>query len=211
MSRYAPYSHRRIAIKALSIMQPWATLIILGAKRYETRNWSTHYRGPLVIHASTKFPEEVACLCLQEPFRTILKDAGYAFGADLPRGVLLGTVDLLDCKALHRLPVGCQEGCLSGFTARELALGDYRSGRYAWKLGNPRPYTTRIAVGGRLGLFEVRNLLEMKCPAVASSASPSHRSRVQRDTGNIPPSGRRATKKPKNRLTRLAGYTSLEG
>ncbi len=33
-------------MKCISLIQPWATLIIHGAKRFETRSWRTPYRGP---------------------------------------------------------------------------------------------------------------------------------------------------------------------
>jgi hypothetical protein len=39
-------------VKALSLWQPWASLIPLGTKTIETRSWSTRYRGPLAIHAA---------------------------------------------------------------------------------------------------------------------------------------------------------------
>ncbi len=39
-------------MKALSLLQPWATLVVIGVKQIETRSWSTAYRGPLLIHAS---------------------------------------------------------------------------------------------------------------------------------------------------------------
>ncbi len=37
--------------RALTLWQPWASLIAIGAKTIETRSWSTAYRGPLLIHA----------------------------------------------------------------------------------------------------------------------------------------------------------------
>lgn len=43
-------------MKALSLTQPWATLVATGAKQIETRSWSTKYRGPLYIHAAKGFP-----------------------------------------------------------------------------------------------------------------------------------------------------------
>jgi hypothetical protein len=43
-------------VKALSLWQPWASLIAVGAKTIETRGWSTTYRGPLLIHAARKIP-----------------------------------------------------------------------------------------------------------------------------------------------------------
>lgn len=39
-------------MKALTLWQPWATLIAIGAKTIETRSWSTNHRGPLAIHAA---------------------------------------------------------------------------------------------------------------------------------------------------------------
>lgn len=41
-------------LKALTLWQPWATLIAIGAKRIETRGWATSYRGPLVISCRQK-------------------------------------------------------------------------------------------------------------------------------------------------------------
>lgn len=38
-------------MKALTIIQPWATLIASGHKMNETRSWKTNYRGEVLIHA----------------------------------------------------------------------------------------------------------------------------------------------------------------
>ncbi len=38
-------------MKAISIHQPWASIIALGEKHYETRNWKPQHRGPIIIHA----------------------------------------------------------------------------------------------------------------------------------------------------------------
>ena len=37
--------------KTLTIAQPWATLVAIGAKQIETRSWQTNYRGDIAIHA----------------------------------------------------------------------------------------------------------------------------------------------------------------
>lgn len=45
-------------MKALTIWQPWASLLACGGKRFETRSWATSYRGPIAIHAATiKIPQ----------------------------------------------------------------------------------------------------------------------------------------------------------
>lgn len=43
-------------MKALSLHQPWASLVALGVKTIETRSWATKYRGPLLIHAAKRRP-----------------------------------------------------------------------------------------------------------------------------------------------------------
>ena len=46
-------------MKFLTIRQPWAQLIAVGAKTIETRPFSTKYRGPLAIHAGKAWPVPV--------------------------------------------------------------------------------------------------------------------------------------------------------
>jgi len=45
----------------LSMHQPWASLLVHGFKRFEGREWTNKYRGPLWIHATSKkpTPEEI--------------------------------------------------------------------------------------------------------------------------------------------------------
>ncbi len=47
-------------MKALSIMQPWAWLIVNGHKDIENRNWPTRFRGPVYIHAGKKIDGDAA-------------------------------------------------------------------------------------------------------------------------------------------------------
>ena len=39
-------------MKAISIRQPWAWLVVHGHKDIENRTWATKYRGKTLIHAS---------------------------------------------------------------------------------------------------------------------------------------------------------------
>lgn len=43
-------------MKAISIRQPWAWLIAHGYKDIENRTWNTKFRGPVLIHASSRKP-----------------------------------------------------------------------------------------------------------------------------------------------------------
>lgn len=134
-------------MKTLSVQQPWATLIVIGAKVYETRSWETGHRGPLAIHASAKFNPLARELCGTEPFRSALAGAGIRSSADLPLGIIVGAVDLEDCIF--------SENLVRNQDIPEWSFGDFRPGRWAWKLANPRHAKTVLKVRGRLGVFDV--------------------------------------------------------
>ena len=46
-------------MKALTIKEPWATLIAEGYKEYEFRVWKTNYREEVLIHASKNYDKEL--------------------------------------------------------------------------------------------------------------------------------------------------------
>lgn len=148
---------------ALSLTQPWATLVAIGAKRLETRSWSTSYRGRIAIHASKGFPTEARRLVRIDPFARALRQGGHreCMVDDLPRGAILATVDLVDVQPIHGhgLPAAWREELnpTGEFESDldEVAFGDYRSGRFAWRLENVRKLVDPVPVKGRLGVWWV--------------------------------------------------------
>lgn len=48
------------SVRALSIGQPWAELILRGRKPFEMRSRNMKYRGLLILHASKKLNAEAA-------------------------------------------------------------------------------------------------------------------------------------------------------
>lgn len=87
-------------MKALTVRQPWAQSIILGRKDVENRNWQTPHRGRIAIHAALAIapPDDLAY------FQTILKcegDPAELMIENLPRGVILGTVEIYDVVQNH--------------------------------------------------------------------------------------------------------------
>ena len=72
-------------MKALTIKQPWATLIMQGDKRFEFRSWQTKYRGDLLIHAGKGIDKEA------------MKRLEKYLPAKLSYGKILGKVKLVDC------------------------------------------------------------------------------------------------------------------
>lgn len=60
----SPTEGRERPVKALSIMQPWAWLIVNGCKDIENRDWRCHRRGPVLIHAGKKVDRDaMEALC----------------------------------------------------------------------------------------------------------------------------------------------------
>lgn len=81
----------------ISIRQPWAWLIVHGPKRIENRTWRTHYRGPILIHASsglTRAEYEEAIEFMAE--RQILP-AYMPRPEELERGGIIGRARVVDC------------------------------------------------------------------------------------------------------------------
>lgn len=143
-------------IKALSLWQPWASLIALGAKRYETRSWVTSYRGPLLICASKKWSAEIEDLLLVEPFKSALNDLIQTDG--IRTGVAVCVAELVDtfemCDGYMRRTGTNDEIAYEYPDGNEKAFGLWVPGRFAWKLENIRTFNP-FAVTGRQGLFEV--------------------------------------------------------
>jgi len=136
-------------------------LIAIGEKQVETRSWSTHYRGPLAIHAGLKWSSTLHQIAFEEPFASALHRGGICmdmagrFDHALPFGAIVAVADLIDV-------VATTGGALRGFladgtitTEKEFQFGDYRPGRYAWKLANIRRLATPIKFPGGQRLFKV--------------------------------------------------------
>lgn len=70
-------------MKALSLKQPFAELVVSGKKTIEIRKWNTNFRGEFLIHSS-KIPDE-----------NNMKKFGFK---DLPCGFIVGKAKLVDVK-----------------------------------------------------------------------------------------------------------------
>lgn len=103
---------------ALGIQQPWGELILRGIKTIEVRSQPTRHRGPIYLYASKRL--------------STLADAKVALerhkldGDDLPRGLLIGMVDLVDCRPCT--PQDVPAACVSA---------ELLTAQQAWVLTNP--------------------------------------------------------------------------
>lgn len=95
-------------MKALTLWQPWASLVALGVKTIETRSWATRYRGPLAIHAATRKPkeyEQVGQYVVHEmsngSWAAFLHDEDdIGPGLRLPLGAIVATCTLTACAPI---------------------------------------------------------------------------------------------------------------
>jgi hypothetical protein len=130
-------------MKALSIRQPWASLIVSGGKDIENRDWSTIYRGIVAVHSSAKMAKddmESAC----DLMRTfIAKFSADKFKQDsFPLGAILGTVEIVGCVEESNSP--------------------WFYGRYGFVLRNPVAFANPIPCRGALSFWNVPDELVSK-------------------------------------------------
>jgi hypothetical protein len=81
-------------MKALSIRQPWAWLIIHGGKDVENRSWHTKHRGRFVVHAAKGMTQqEYAHAAAFADLECGLKIPPFN---ELQRGGIIGSVELVN-------------------------------------------------------------------------------------------------------------------
>jgi hypothetical protein len=150
-------------MKALTLTQPWATLVAIGAKRIETRSWRTSYRGRLAIHAAKGFPKWARDFTTDPVCYEAVRLHCAALGIDerlngfpaYPVGAVLATCSLVNCIPTELTGRSEFMGVpLEGLTDQERAFGDFSDGRYAWILADVRMLPEPIPSKGALSLWE---------------------------------------------------------
>ena len=162
-------------MKALTIWQPWASLIACGAKQYETRSWATKYRGPIAIHAAARYIRKWDLPVGLTKAADVEMEAGRCpkWGT-IPFGAVIATAELVNVwrivynigenvEEVRRVPVIAESmaedkrdpyfGDYLVPTEKEIALGDWTPGRYAWGLANVKILPEPIPVKGKQGLW----------------------------------------------------------
>lgn len=132
-------------MKALSLWQPWASLIADGRKRIETRSW----RPPewlvgqwVAIHA-TKFVDRTACATFgYHPDNPV----------DIPRGKIV-------CCAFLDSWIRFNPENTEYISDEEKRYGDFEEGRFGWQFSEVRKLYSFIEVRGHQGIFEANVIL----------------------------------------------------
>lgn len=117
-------------MKALSIRQPWAWLIVNGHKDIENRTWPTNYRGPILIHTGLK-----ADRAGYEYVRVYHPDIPMPAFTAFERGGVVGQTSIIDCL--------------------ERSWSRWFEGPWGFVLADSKPLPFQKG-GGKLGFFEWR-------------------------------------------------------
>lgn len=147
-------------MKVISLLQPWATFVVMGIKKFETRSFNTKFRGKILIHASKKFSKHQFDLCFDIPeFRKHFEEMSTM---DLPKGFIIGSVEITDTiptwQVTHYLnifdsPLSEFKGLGPRQWKEEIVYGDYSNERFAWKLENAIQFANPIPAKGQLGFW----------------------------------------------------------
>lgn len=124
-------------MKALTIKQPWATLIMQGNKRFEFRGWQTKYRGDLLIHAGKGIDKEA------------MKRLAKYIPKNLPTGKILGKVKLVDCVKMSQK---FKESLLK--ENKDIYTDSSFKENYGWQLEDVEAFREPIEAKGKLSLWE---------------------------------------------------------
>lgn len=154
-------------MKALTLHQPWASLIAVGAKTIETRSWSTRHRGRVVIHAGKRLytaADKHHDRALWDRTYDALDGLERNNGVyDLPYGAIVASATLADCVPIiqdgwpanepWRPALVIDDISLdlyrtddpddSSLADEQLPFGDFSAGRWAWLLEDIAPTIER--------------------------------------------------------------------
>ncbi len=156
-------------MKAISLWEPWASLIRTGAKTWETRSWAANYRGPLLICAAIKGlsdDELISFLCRGDIQAGLAPLVGKSLNLCPPDGVFgwsgvktqhlhfgkaVAIVNLTRCIPTSTITLG--------EIATDRSYGDFSLGRFAWKLESLQNHFAPFPIKGKQGFFEVDDAL----------------------------------------------------
>ena len=124
-------------MKVLSIKEPWASLIMNGTKKIETRSWKTKYRGETYIHASLS----KAKITKPEVYE-LIKDMNFKCGYIICKCNLVDCIYMTD-EYVNDMKINHYE---------EYICGHYEVGRYAWIVEDVKVIEP-IEAKGKLGLW----------------------------------------------------------
>ena len=145
-------------MKAITIKQPYASLIVEGIKDIENRTWKTNYRGRILIHAgkdnlikNLKYGDDITCLNNKQLEYITNNKHNDIINKELITGAIIGSVEIVDCVINHP-SIWAEKG-------ESIYIGEYGHNEnykpiYNWVLANPIKFNEPIPMKGKLSLWE---------------------------------------------------------
>ena len=129
-------------MKVLTLWQPWASLIVLRHKRFETRSWKRNglIGECIAIHAAKRPSKDLDSELIDELAKLALNPAHLPLGAVIGTGVI---------TAFYRA-----ETIAPSLSRPELVFGDYSPGRWAWRIEHVEALPQPVPARGRQGIWE---------------------------------------------------------
>lgn len=132
-------------MKAITIKQPWASLIVNGVKDIENRTWQTKFRGLVLVHAgAAKARFNFTSLQHQELNRLNLRRW---YDREQIKSAIIGSVEIVDCVINHP----------SIWAERTTQMSPKNI--YNWVLVNPVLFPEHIPAKGKLSFWDYPNIL----------------------------------------------------
>lgn len=146
-------------VRCISLWQPWASLVVLGWKRFETRPRATRIRGRVAIHAAKRWTKA------QREFLARLIDEGVVppETGTPPLGGFVGCATITACQPIVEIrPTAGNFGIPPGpngpngteISRKERMVGDWSFGRFAWQLEQAFPFPF-VPARGQQGFWSV--------------------------------------------------------
>lgn len=123
-------------MKCLSLIQPYAKLIISGKKRIELRKWNTKFRGEFLVHASKK----------------IDKKACERFGINpnnITTGAILGKANIYGIKIYRS-----KSEFLADSNKHLAEYEEFSTSKYGFLIKDAVKFEKPIPMKGKLNFFE---------------------------------------------------------
>lgn len=124
-------------MRALSIRQPWAWLIVNGYKDIENRDWKTSYRGKVLVHAGKKIDKLAYCHLKKIFPNIVMPDI-----KDFEVGGIVGEVTI----------TGCYDPLKADNNQQSISI--WYTGHYGFELADAKPLKF-MPCKGKLSFFEV--------------------------------------------------------
>lgn len=160
--------------RGITIRQPWASLIALGVKTFETRSRPTGYRGPVMIHAAKAAPQKFVGDFFCEMYdrwadRNWCMSGPNVPDRPLPLGAVVAVANIVDSLPIFRGPIDEQHPAFEHWPksavgderlflfdqtmgchdlSDQLPYGDWTTGRWAHQLANVRPLDVPVPCKG---------------------------------------------------------------